>query len=204
VAITECVWQDGWESEISGSVPIGNVFDGQTVVLADESLKPVPRGVEGELVVSGSQVTRGYLNNPEATQEKFVTLPGADGLWYRTGDLVESDPRYGLRYRGRADQQLKVRGFRVEGQEVESHVRATSGSDLVAVIGWPKNEEGLVMGLVAFVVSPKFSEATIIESCRKRMPDYMVPARVVTVAELPLGANGKVDYRALSESEALS
>jgi acyl-CoA synthetase (AMP-forming)/AMP-acid ligase II len=170
------------------------------VILADESLKPVPPGVPGELVVSGSQVTRGYLNNPAATREKFLSLSGTGDLWYRTGDLVERDPRYGLRYRGRTDQQLKVRGFRVEGQEVESHVRATAGSDLVAVVGWPKNEEGLVMGLVAFVVSPKFSEATIIESCKKRMPDYMVPARIVSVAALPVGANGKVDYRALAES----
>jgi amino acid adenylation domain-containing protein len=204
VAITECVWQDAWESDLSGSVPIGHVFDGQTVVLANESLQPVPPGSAGEIVVSGSQVTRGYLNNPEATRERYVSLPGAEGLWYRTGDLAQHDPGYGLRYRGRADQQLKVRGFRVEGQEVEGHVRATSGSDLVAVIGWPKNEEGLVMGLVAFAVSPKFSEEAIIESCRKRMPDYMVPARILPVDDLPLNANGKVDYEALSRSKALS
>jgi amino acid adenylation domain-containing protein len=204
VAITECVWQDGWEGQLSGSVPIGQVFDRQTVLLVDESLKPVPPGTAGELVVSGSQVTRGYLNNPDGTRASFVSLPGADGLWYRTGDLVERDPVYGLRYRGRTDLQLKVRGFRVEGQEVESHVRAACGSDLVAVIGWPRNEEGLVTGLVAFVVSPACSEEAIIESCRKRMPDYMVPARVLTVAELPLNANGKVDYQALSRSESLS
>jgi acyl-CoA synthetase (AMP-forming)/AMP-acid ligase II len=134
------------------------------------------------------------------TREKFVSRPGADGVWYRTGDLVVSDPTYGLRYQGRADQQLKVRGFRVEGQEVESHVRATSGSDLVAVVGWPRNEEGLVMGLVAFVVGPTFSEATIIESCRKRMPDYMVPAQIVPVPAMPITANGKIDYAALAAS----
>jgi acyl-CoA synthetase (AMP-forming)/AMP-acid ligase II len=198
------VWRDAWESDLSGSVPIGHVFDGQTVILADASLKPVLPGNAGELVVSGSQVTRGYLNNPEATRENFVSLPGSAGLWYRTGDLVESDPLYGLRYRGRADQQLKVRGFRVEGQEVESHVRVASGSDLVAVIGWPKDEEGLVTGLVAFVVAPRFSEQAIVESCRKRMPDYMVPARIVTIDELPLTANGKVDYAALARSKALS
>lgn len=204
VAITECLWRDEWESELSGSVPIGEVFDGQRVLLVDESLAEVPAGTPGELVVSGTQVTRGYLNNPEATRRGFVTLPGEDGLWYRTGDLVERHPAYGLRYRGRVDLQLKVRGFRVEAQEVESHVRAASGSDLAAVIGWPKDDQGLVSGLVAFVVAPRFSEAAILESCRQRMPDYMVPARIVPVPELPVNANGKVDYAALSRSPALS
>ncbi|HUK34201.1 MAG TPA: amino acid adenylation domain-containing protein [Vicinamibacterales bacterium] len=200
VAITECVWRDAWAPELSGSVPIGRAFDGQTIALVDDGLRAVPPGTPGELLVSGSQVTRGYLNNPDMTREKFIALPGAQGCWYRTGDLVVDDPLYGLRYRGRADQQLKVRGFRVEGQEVESHVRAASGTDLVAVVGWPKNEEGLVMGLVAFVVGPKVTPDKIIESCRTRMPDYMVPARVITVPELPLNANGKIDHAALARS----
>jgi D-alanine--poly(phosphoribitol) ligase subunit 1 len=198
VAITECIWQDAWEPELVGSVPIGEVFDGQQVLLVDASLREVPSGTVGELLVSGTQVTRGYLNNPEATRQSFVLLPGAEGLWYRTGDLVERDPRYGLVYRGRVDQQLKVRGFRVEAQEVESHIRAASGSDLVAVVGWPKNEQGLITGLVAFAVAPNVPEAMILESCRGRMPDYMVPARVLTVEELPVNANGKVDYAALA------
>jgi amino acid adenylation domain-containing protein len=200
VAITECVWQDAWASQLSGSVPIGQPFDGQTVVLVDEALNAAPAGTPGELVVSGSQVTCGYLNSPEVTQEKFVSRPGVGGLWYRTGDLVIDDPVYGLRYQGRADQQLKVRGFRVEGQDVESHVRATSGSDLVAVVGWPKNEEGLVMGLVAFVVAPQVPAEAIIESCRKRMPDYMLPARIIAIPEMPVTASGKVDYAALASS----
>ncbi len=203
VAITECVWQDSWENELTGSVPIGEPFDGQTIMLVDDTLHPVAPGSAGELVVSGSQVTRGYLNNPEATREKFVSLPGVRGLWYRTGDLVDHRPGYGFRHRGRIDLQLKVRGFRVEGQEVESHVRAASGSDLVAVIGWPKDAEGLVTGLVAFVVAPKHAAETILESCRTRMPDYMVPSRIVSIRELPLTANGKVDYAALSRPAAL-
>jgi D-alanine--poly(phosphoribitol) ligase subunit 1 len=204
VAITECLWNDAWEDELTGSVPIGEVFDGQTVLLVDDAMQPVGPETPGELVVSGSQVTHGYLNNPEATREKFVTLSGSDRLWYRTGDLVERHSVYGLRYRGRVDLQLKVRGFRVEGQEVESHVRAASGSDLVAVIGWPRDEQGLVTGLVAFVVGPKQSPEAIIESCRKRMPDYMVPSRIISVGNLPINANGKVDYAALGRSPALS
>lgn len=200
VAITECVWQDGWEEEITGTVPIGQVFEGQRVLLVDEALQPVAEGTPGELLVSGTQVTRGYLNNPLVTAEKYVSVPGFQGTWYRTGDLVERDPRFGLRYRGRIDQQLKVRGFRVEAQEVENHVRAASGSDLVAVIGWPRDEDGLVTGLVAFVVQPARSPEAIVEACRTRMPDYMVPARVVVVDELPFTANGKVDYAALARS----
>jgi D-alanine--poly(phosphoribitol) ligase subunit 1 len=204
VAITECVWSDAWEAELTGSVPIGEVFDGQTVRLVDDALQPVELGTPGELLVEGTQVTKGYLNNPEATREKFVILPGSDRQWYRTGDLVERHQDYGLRYRGRVDLQLKVRGFRVEAQEVESQVRAASGSDFAAVVGWPRDAEGLVSGLVAFVVAPKVSENAIIEACRNRMPDYMVPSRVVVLPELPLNANGKVDYAALSRSNALS
>src|SRR5262249_8510294 len=78
VAIHECSWQNGWETELSGTVPIGHAFNGQSIRVLDESMKPVAPGESGELVVSGSQVTRGYLNNPDATHEKFVTLDDSD------------------------------------------------------------------------------------------------------------------------------
>jgi D-alanine--poly(phosphoribitol) ligase subunit 1 len=196
-------WMPELENELPAMCPIGDTFPGQSILLVDSDLNPVAPGQEGELLVHGSQVTEGYLNNPEATRRAYVRLAGQKGVWYRTGDRVRDDARFGLIYTGRVDQQLKVRGFRVEGQDVESHVRVISGGDQVAVVGWPLNVEGMAMGTVAFVVSPKHTEDEIIAACKKRMPDYMAPTRIIPMPQLPLTTNGKVDYVALAQSSAL-
>ncbi len=202
VSITAARWRPGDEPGPGGIVPIGHPFAGQAAAVVDQDLHEVPDGQIGELCVSGSQLAQGYWRDPELTQERFVVRADAKDparRWYRTGDLVTRDPARGLFFHGRLDNQVQIRGYRVEIAEVELAVREASEAGLVAVIGWPQSQEQGVLGLVAFVVEPKRPPAAIIDLCRKRLPDYMVPTEINVIAHMPLNANGKIDYRALRE-----
>lgn len=204
IAITAYRWIAGaMKNEIShGIVPIGAPFPGQYAMVADNDLAPLPGGSEGELCLAGSQLSPGYWRNPSETTARFADSPGEDGVvrrWYRTGDLVRWDRKSGLIYLGRLDRQIKILGFRVEIQEVEHVIRQVAATDLVAVLGWPRTESG-ADGLVAFVSGSSFDSARIIAGCRERLPDYMVPKRIIEIDSMPLNSNGKIDYRALEQS----
>ncbi|WP_168711452.1 non-ribosomal peptide synthetase [Streptomyces sp. RKND-216] len=189
------------DAEPSATVPIGRPVAGATVFVLDGGLRPVGAGVVGELFVGGVGVGRGYAGRGGLTAERFV--PDAwsgvvGGRLYRTGDLVRFGGGGVLEFCGRVDEQVKVRGFRVELGEVEGVVRSVAGvADAVvsAVAG-----VGGELRLVAYVVA---REGVVVEgeSVRswvgERLPAYMVPAVVVELAVLPLSPNGKVDRRAL-------
>ena len=133
-----------WDSETSpsesrnGIVPIGEPFEGQHVCAVGPDGRTVADGETGELCLAGSQLTPGYWQDPERNARQFVTVPGqGDRRWYRTGDLAQCDARGVWHYVGRADSQVKVRGYRVELQEVEGAVRQATGSDDVVCLAWP-------------------------------------------------------------------
>jgi acyl-CoA synthetase (AMP-forming)/AMP-acid ligase II len=162
-------------------------------------LAPVAPGEVGELLLGGTQVTAGYLADPERTARQFVTPAGLDGRWYRTGDLVHEVDGI-LHYRGRADDQVQVNGFRVELQEVDVAVRAAAGVELAAAVAWSSTgEEGAADAVYAFVADPALDEPTVLAGCRERLPAYMVPTRVLPIATMPLNVNGKIDRRALGD-----
>jgi len=193
-----------WDREASpsvcrqGVVPIGQVFAGQRAAVVDRELKQVPNGGQGELVLAGSQVTGGYLNNPEKTAAQFVQRPDDPGAtWYRTGDLVEADENGCLYYMGRVDNQVQVRGYRVELQEIDHALREASGSDLAVSVAYPPDSATVeaVYGFVAALSAPP--EDKILAKCRVSLPDYMVPERVFLVDSLPRNVNGKIDRKAL-------
>jgi D-alanine--poly(phosphoribitol) ligase subunit 1 len=190
VAITAFEWTPNVGS---GVTPLGFPFEDVKVKIVDDQLEPVSDGTSGELIIYGPQVSSGYLS---LQGEKYVRLKDSDLTWYRTADRVVYDPLVGLRYLGRLDRQLKVRGFRVECFEIEEHLRNASGSDWVAVVG--STEDALTKGLVGFVVKPKFSAEEIIAVMKKSLPSYMVPDQIFSMPELPLSSNGKIDYTALS------
>lgn len=201
IAISHFPWNPETvdESEFAnGVVPIGTLFTGQSHAIVDATLEPVSRGMQGELCLSGSQVTRGYWNNEQKTAEQFVHLGDSDELWYRTGDLVREDETGCIHYLGRIDNQIQVLGHRVELQEVENSLRQ-SGDNSAVALGWPPKQAAVECIYAVFAENPELDKRRIQSHCKQTLPDYMVPRRVLFVPQIPLNANGKVDRGALSE-----
>jgi len=178
-----------------GSLAIGKPFPGIQAGIVDANLNFLPPGEEGELIVSGRQLARGYFQDPELTAARFPTLEGR--RWYRTGDLAYQDASGAFHHLGRIDNQVKILGNRVELEEVEAHLREIVGTDLVAAVAWPLTD-GRATGLVAFHCAPAVTREQVRDEMKKRVPDYMVPQRVHQLDTLPLGATGKIDRKALT------
>jgi len=178
-----------------GSLAIGKPFPGIEAGIVDANLNFLPPGEEGELVVSGRQVARGYFQDPELTAARFPTLAGR--RWYRTGDLAYQDSSRVFHHLGRLDNQVKILGNRIELEEVEAHLREIVGTDLVAAVAWPLTD-GRATGIVAFHCSPGVTREEVRDGMKKRVPDYMVPQRVHQLDALPLGLTGKIDRKALT------
>jgi len=184
---------------VNGVVPIGWPFDGQRACITGTNREAVPTGQPGELCLSGTQVTSSYWNNPEKSCEQFVRLRGrGEAIWYRTGDLVRQDDRGCLFYLTRIDHQIKIRGYRVELQEIDAVLRKVCGTEQVVSLPWPVRN-GSADGVVAFVSGavPIDSEQ-IIGYCSAQLPDYMVPRKIYVIEELPLNTNGKIDRSKLA------
>jgi D-alanine--poly(phosphoribitol) ligase subunit 1 len=179
-----------------GIVSIGRPFPGTRLAVLDGQRQIAAPGVAGELAIGGAQLALGYYADPERTAQKFVTLAGE--RWYLTGDQARADADGRYFYLGRLDNQVKVRGHRVELEEVEAHLRAVSGVDAVAVVAWPVRN-GTADGLVAFLGDESLATRAgeIRKGLRGRLPGHMVPTALHFIAALPLSANGKLDRRAL-------
>ncbi len=174
---------------------IGRPLADLTVSVVDEDGHHCPPGVPGELVVAGPGVTLGYLNRPDLTAERFTVRDGV--AEYRSGDLGTARPDGTLVHLGRIDDQVQLRGFRIELGEVESAVLALPGTTECAVRLDTRDAER--PELVAFVAGGPAApdDRDLLRRLRERLPAYMVPARLVRLAALPLTVNGKVDDAAL-------
>ncbi|MGW6611885.1 amino acid adenylation domain-containing protein [Streptomyces erythrochromogenes] len=185
-------------ADADGPVPIGRPLDGTRAYVLDGRMRLVPPGTPGELYLAGAGVARGYHRRPAATAERFVADPfGAPGTrMYRTGDLARWRADGLLEFLGRADEQVKVRGFRVEPGEVEAALAACPGvrQAVVAVRAAADGEKRLAGYVVGEVSGP-----SVRRRLERRLPDYMLPSYVLVLDALPLTPNGKVDYRALPE-----
>ncbi|MFM0204746.1 AMP-binding protein [Paraburkholderia fungorum] len=183
-------------------MPLGGALPGMELLIVDAALKPVVPGASGELLIGGPQVAAGYLSADEPGNRRFVsmTYPGySSSRWYRSSDAAREAAGQGIVFQGRLDTQLKIRGNRIELEEVEHVVRTCSQTALCAVVAWPVDEAGQACGLIAFVTNAQGSAVQILQACRQRLPAYAVPQRVVTLDVLPLNANGKIDRKALAE-----
>ncbi|MEU3010807.1 amino acid adenylation domain-containing protein [Nocardia asteroides] len=186
---------------------IGTANGGMVGYVLDSRLRPVPPGIVGELYLSGAQLARGYLGKPAVTADRFCADPQRPGQrMYRTGDLVRRLPGGRFGYLGRADAQVKVRGYRIEVGEIETALRRSADIDTAAVTV-VRRAGGA--SLVGFVVG-KAGRAVVVSRVRadlaQRLPAYMIPARIIVLERLPVNVNGKLDGHALAElaTQALS
>jgi amino acid adenylation domain-containing protein/thioester reductase-like protein len=187
----------------TSAVPIGRPIRGTTAYILDAALRPVAVGEPGELCVGGEGLARGYLRRPELTAERFVEVAGLSPCGpvrlYRTGDQARWLPTGEIEFLGRTDFQVKIRGFRVELEEIEATLVAT-GTVRAAAVTVQESAHG-DKSLVAHVVPREptsFRPAALQQQLAEKLPPYMVPARFLVRAGLPLSANGKIDRKALA------
>ncbi|GEE03128.1 hypothetical protein nbrc107696_35740 [Gordonia spumicola] len=192
VDVTACPVSAG-----EGAVPIGDPVAGTALHVLDQWLRPVPRGVVGELYLGGVQVARGYVGRSGLTASRFVadpTDPGG-GRLYRTGDLVHRDADGQLLYVGRSDFQVKIRGQRIEPGEVETALSALDGVSACVVVA---RDLGHGLQLIGYVTGTTTVDR-VREQAVGRMPAHLVPAHILMLDALPVTANGKIDRRALPD-----
>lgn len=185
---------DAASSSGTANVPIGIPIANTQLHVLDAALQPVPQGAVGELYLGGAGLARGYHRRPALTAERFVPDPfSAGGRLYRTGDLATRRPDGALEYLGRADQQVKLRGQRIEPGEIEAVLRAQPGIDDAVVI---VREEQLI-GYVVRAASTRLDRDDVFARLQAHLPAYMVPAHLIELDALPLTPNGKCDRAAL-------
>ncbi len=186
-------------AESSGLPPLGHLAPNFDHLVLGEDDRPVAAGEAGELCLIGPQVGLGYINDPARTEAAFVPNPANQAFperMYRTGDRVRTDEDGRLWFVGRRDNQIKHMGYRIELDEIEAALNALPYVTQGAVVYHRVREQhGRIL---AFVVAPGApAEQTIRDDLRRQLPDYMIPASVAVLAELPKNPNGKVDRRAL-------
>ncbi|MCG1042707.1 non-ribosomal peptide synthase/polyketide synthase [Mycetohabitans sp. B8] len=204
---TECTMTSTWFAAVpqaSGIVPIGRPLSNARVYLLDRYFQPVPCGVAGELYIAGAGLTRGYVNQPALSAERFIANPFGQGeRLYRTGDLAKWRADGQLEYLGRTDHQVKIRGFRVELEEISAALAGHPDVAQATVIA-REDDRSADKRLVAYLVAAAnctITPATLRQYLSQKLPDYMIPAVFVVLDALPLTPNGKVDRKALPEPE---
>jgi amino acid adenylation domain-containing protein len=181
--------------------PIGTPVDGTSAHVLDANLRPVPLGAVGELYLAGAGITRGYHARPGLTAERYLPDPFGNGRMYRTGDLVRWRTDGMLDYLGRADDQVKIRGHRIELGEIDTVLRAHP--DIADAVVVARHHEADSTALAAYVVPAEnhVDSAALTAHLREKLPAHFVPSAYVTLPELPLLPNGKIDRAALPEPD---
>ncbi len=198
------IWSSVARIGAPGQISIGDPVDNTQFLVLDETQHPVFRNLSGELYIGGSGLARGY-RDPELTTEKFVSIDGVDGArFYKTGDIVRRRAGGAIEWLSRSDNQLKLRGFRIETGDIEAALCSYPDIAAAAVMGLPGTDGDIV--LTAFVVArhgvPALSSSILNPYLREKLPSYMVPAKIVAVQALPATANGKIDRKALAHLDS--
>jgi len=183
------------------SVPIGHPIRNIQIYLLDRYLHPVPNGVAGELYIAGLGVARGYLKSPDQTKERFLDNPFFPGTrMYKTGDVAIRLSSGEIEFLGREDNQIKLRGYRIEPGDIENQLLSHESIQQVAVHLMGKNEDPY---LACFYVANNTIEPEMLKSfLQKKLPDYMIPSRYVYLKKMPLTLNGKLDTTKLPDPKS--
>jgi len=194
------IYKFDYSKDNKTSVPIGKPADNVKIYILDRFLNPVPIGTPGELYIGGDGVCAGYLNNPDMTREKFIPDPfGKNGMIYKTGDLARWFPQGDVEFLGRIDDQVKIKGYRVELGEIETQLLSHNDVSGAVVLDF---DEGSKKYLCAYV---KASNCISVEDLRsylaKKLPSYMIPSYFMFIDHIPLTHNGKVDKRSLPKPQ---
>ncbi|MBD2293369.1 amino acid adenylation domain-containing protein [Anabaena sphaerica FACHB-251] len=186
-------------------VPLGRPLANTQIYLLDNYYQPVPLGVIGEIYIGGDNVARGYINQPELTNERFIPHPFSSepsARLYKTGDLGRYQPDGNLEFLGRIDDQVKLHGYRIELGEIEAVLRQNSQVREVVVVA--KEVHPGKNQLVAYIVPEgHLKPAELRDFIKQKLPEYMLPSQFVSLKALPLTANGKIDKKALPAPEAV-
>ncbi|MEM9916804.1 MAG: amino acid adenylation domain-containing protein [Bacteroidota bacterium] len=192
-----------------GGILIGQPFANTEVYIMDQQQRLLPIGVPGEICVAGVGISKGYLDNPELSAEKFVANPFANAAnnqqLYRTGDLARWTEKGELEFMGRIDNQIQIRGIRVEVKEIEYRIEQFEGVKDVRVLAQKQGQK--VSNLIAYFISDS-QQAIVASDLRaylsQYLPVYMIPAYFIPVEHFPLTTNGKIDYAALPQVEDIA
>lgn len=192
-------WKYDVNDAIPNRVPIGKPIDNSNCYILND-MQMCPIGVPGELCVSGVGIARGYLNQEQLTAEKFIKNPFGRGNLYRTGDLARWLPDGNIEYLGRIDQQVKIHGFRIELNEIQSSIKKLDYVRDAAVIA--KKDPSNELALNAYIVCNDEQDLIRVrEELRNTLPEYMIPKYWRRIEDIPVTVNGKLDIRALPEIE---
>jgi amino acid adenylation domain-containing protein len=192
-----------WDADTSqsqcryGLVPLGKPFPGLRTAIASGEKLYLSDEVKGELWLAGAQVTPGYLNAPEQTAQRYcghASMPGV--VWYRTGDIVERGADGVLHFVGREDDQIKFRGHRISLLEIESALREAASTQVAAAVAYPRNGHE-VLGITGIVQADPSERETVMAGLAARLPDYMIPHKLIFVREMPRTPVGKIDRVAI-------
>ncbi len=183
-------------------IPIGQVWANTAYHILDSTDRKVPQGASGELVVRAATMMKGYWNNAALTEKsmyKEFVSPSVENLYYRTGDLVEENENGDLLFLGRNDRQIKIRGYRVELDEVESVLSRHNEVKEAAVFLTTKNGENEISAAVTVVTGSKTTDDSLIAFCKSYLPPYAIPGQVHLLRKFPRTSSGKIKRKALTE-----
>ncbi len=173
---------------------IGHAINNTQLFVVDEHLQSVANGMEGELLIGGDGLAQGYYRREDLTADRFVTLPTGERV-YRTGDLVIQHNEHGLEYVNRVDNQIKMRGYRIEPSEIEAVLHTCSGITQCIVVAAPLTASDL--RLTAFFTGDVTDHSLLRDTCKRLLPTYMVPQHFIALSNFPLTDNLKVDRKSL-------